>query len=173
MSAAGLMPWSAWVASDASRMPDSKRFRKYPEPDASTTRCALNSTPSAQTEKSVSRSSCQRATSEEWCRTPSLSVSLGAAPAGGEEDEASVATAVRARFFDTIDRLARGIRSVHLTRISRQCRSGAQLHTPHTQKLALARESERVSPETDIHERVAAQRCGSPRLEQGVRLHHT
>eukprot|EP00964_Phaeocystis_antarctica_P048666 scaffold28188_cov66-Phaeocystis_antarctica.AAC.4 len=85
-------------------MPDSKRFRKYPEPDASTTRCALNSTPSAQTEKSVSRSSCQRATSEEWCRTPSLSVSLGAAPAGGEEDEASVATAVRARFFDTFDR---------------------------------------------------------------------
>jgi hypothetical protein len=51
------MPWSVWVASAASRMPDSKRFRKYFEHDASATRWALNSTASALTAKSVSQSS--------------------------------------------------------------------------------------------------------------------
>eukprot|EP00964_Phaeocystis_antarctica_P100580 scaffold66177_cov68-Phaeocystis_antarctica.AAC.2 len=103
LSTAGLMPWSAWVASAASRMPDSKRFKKYPEHDASATRWALNSTPSAQTAKSVSRSPRQRATREEWCGTPPLSVSLGAAVAagGGEEDEA-LAAAVRARFLGSM-----------------------------------------------------------------------
>jgi hypothetical protein len=40
-------------------MPDSKRFRKYFEHDASATRWALNSTASALTAKSVSRSSRQ------------------------------------------------------------------------------------------------------------------
>ena len=92
---------SPWVASAASRMPDSKMFRKYPEHDASATRWALNSTPSAQTAKSVSRSSRQRPASEGWCGTPPLSVSLGAAAAAGcEEDEAvAVAAAVRARFL--------------------------------------------------------------------------
>ena len=92
---------SPWVASAASRMPDSKMFRKYPEHDASATRWALNSTPSALTAKSVSRSSRQRATSEAWCGTPPLSVSLGAvASSGDEEDEGLVAAAatVRARF---------------------------------------------------------------------------
>ena len=82
-------------------MPDSKSFRKYPEHDASATRWALNSTPSALTAKSVSRSSRQRATSEAWCGTPPLSVSLGAAPAGWEEEEdeeEALAAAVRARF---------------------------------------------------------------------------
>eukprot|EP00964_Phaeocystis_antarctica_P034982 scaffold19929_cov67-Phaeocystis_antarctica.AAC.1 len=51
--------------------------------------------------KSVSRSSRQRATSEEWCGTPPLSVSLGAAAveACEEEDEGlAAAAAVRARF---------------------------------------------------------------------------
>eukprot|EP00964_Phaeocystis_antarctica_P103351 scaffold68640_cov34-Phaeocystis_antarctica.AAC.2 len=86
------MSWSAWVASAASRMPDSKRFRKYPEHDASAIRCALNSTPSAQTAKSVSRSSRQRVTSE--CRSPPRSVSLVPAAAGREEEEE-----VRARFM--------------------------------------------------------------------------
>eukprot|EP00964_Phaeocystis_antarctica_P048551 scaffold28110_cov71-Phaeocystis_antarctica.AAC.5 len=92
------MPCSVWVASAASRMPDSKRFRKYPEQDARATRCALNSTPSAQMAKSVSRSSCQRATSEAWCGMPPRSVSLGAAPAAVdcENDEAvELAVAVR------------------------------------------------------------------------------
>eukprot|EP00964_Phaeocystis_antarctica_P116340 scaffold80276_cov62-Phaeocystis_antarctica.AAC.5 len=86
-------------------MPDSKRFRKYPEHDASATRWALNSTPSALTAKSVSRSSRQRATSEAWCGTPPLSVSLGAAAVVGceVEDEAAAAAAVRARFFGGMD----------------------------------------------------------------------
>eukprot|EP00964_Phaeocystis_antarctica_P099635 scaffold65448_cov64-Phaeocystis_antarctica.AAC.5 len=101
-SAFGRMPSSAWVASAASRMPDSKRFRKYFELEASATRCALNSTPSAQTAKSVSRSSRQRPVSEGWCGTPPLSVSLVAAVADGEDDEESRAprvAAVRARFL--------------------------------------------------------------------------
>merc|ERR1712194_939266 len=94
-------PSSAWVASAASRMPDSKRLRKYFELEARATRWALNSTPSAQMAKSVSRSSRQRPTSEGWCGTPPLSVSLGAALADGEEDEA-LAAAVRARFVGGI-----------------------------------------------------------------------
>eukprot|EP00964_Phaeocystis_antarctica_P061298 scaffold36620_cov67-Phaeocystis_antarctica.AAC.4 len=101
-SAFGRMPSSAWVASDASRMPDSKRFRKYFELEASATRWAMKSTPSAQRAKSVSRSSRQRPASEGWCGTPPLSVSLvAAALAGCEEDEALVAAtaAVRARFL--------------------------------------------------------------------------
>ena len=81
-------------------MPDSKRFRKYPEHDASTTQWALNSTPSALKAKSVSRSSRQRATSEAWCGTPPHSVNLGAAPGAWEEEEEeeeALAAAVRAR----------------------------------------------------------------------------
>eukprot|EP00964_Phaeocystis_antarctica_P000081 scaffold40_cov66-Phaeocystis_antarctica.AAC.5 len=107
LSTAGLMPWSAWVASAASRMPDSKRFRKYPEHDASATRCALNSTPSALRAKSVSRSSRQRAMSEVWCGTPPLRVILGAAAVAGceEEDEALAAAVVRARFFGGMERV--------------------------------------------------------------------
>eukprot|EP00964_Phaeocystis_antarctica_P030578 scaffold17279_cov65-Phaeocystis_antarctica.AAC.3 len=98
------MPSSAWVAPAASRMPDSKRFRKYPEHDASASRWALNSTPSAQTAKSVSRSSRQRATSEEWCGTPPLSVSLGAAAVvGSEVDEALAAAAAVRAFFGWYD----------------------------------------------------------------------
>ena len=57
-------------------MPDSKRFRKYTELEASTTRWALNSTPSAQMAKSVSRSSRQRPAIVGWCGTPPLSVNL-------------------------------------------------------------------------------------------------
>eukprot|EP00964_Phaeocystis_antarctica_P010689 scaffold5888_cov62-Phaeocystis_antarctica.AAC.2 len=100
-SAAERMPSSAWVESVASRMPDSKRFRKYFELEASATRWALNSTPSAQRAKSVSRSSRQRPASEGWCGTPPHRVSLGAAAVvGGEEDEAlAAAAAVRARFL--------------------------------------------------------------------------
>eukprot|EP00964_Phaeocystis_antarctica_P025402 scaffold14274_cov65-Phaeocystis_antarctica.AAC.6 len=98
-SAAGRMPSSACVASAASRMPDSKRFRKYSELEASATRCALNSTPSAQRAKSVSRSSRQRPASEGWCGTPPPSVSLGAAVAGFEENEALAVAAMRARFL--------------------------------------------------------------------------
>ena len=99
------MPSRAWVASAASRMPDSKRFRKYFEHDASATRWALNSTPSAQTAKSVSRSSRQRPASNGWCGTPPCSVSLGTAVAAGcEEDEEALelAAAVRARFLGAI-----------------------------------------------------------------------
>merc|ERR1712194_733505 len=96
-------PSSAWVASAASRMPDSKRLRKYFELEARATRWALNSTPSAQMAKSVSRSSRQRPASEGWCGTPPLSVSLGAAPGVCEEDEApELAAAVRARFVGGI-----------------------------------------------------------------------
>eukprot|EP00964_Phaeocystis_antarctica_P089998 scaffold57506_cov62-Phaeocystis_antarctica.AAC.11 len=79
-----------WIASAASRMPDSKRFRKYSELEASATRCTLNSTPSAQTAKSVSRSSRQRAVTEAWCGTPPRSVSLVAAVASCEKDVALV-----------------------------------------------------------------------------------
>eukprot|EP00964_Phaeocystis_antarctica_P068085 scaffold41232_cov66-Phaeocystis_antarctica.AAC.6 len=92
-------------------MPDSKRFRKYFELEARATRWALNSTPSALTAKSVSRSSRQRATSEAWCGTPPRSVSLGAA-VGCEEDE-EPAAAVRARFFGGMAR--------RRTRASRNC----------------------------------------------------
>eukprot|EP00964_Phaeocystis_antarctica_P130969 scaffold94850_cov64-Phaeocystis_antarctica.AAC.6 len=100
-SAAGRMPSSVWVASAASRMPDSKRFRKYFELEASATRWVLNSTPSAQTAKSVSRSSRQRPASEGWCGMPPRSMSLGAAASKScEEDEALAATAaVRAHFL--------------------------------------------------------------------------
>ena len=80
------MSWSAWAASTASRIPDSKSFRKYFELEASATRWALNSTPSAQTAKSVSRSSRQRAMSDEWCGTPPLSVTLHGAVAAGYDD---------------------------------------------------------------------------------------
>eukprot|EP00964_Phaeocystis_antarctica_P135801 scaffold100167_cov65-Phaeocystis_antarctica.AAC.7 len=80
------MTSSTWVASAASRMFDSKRVRKYPELDASTMRCALNSTPSAQTAKSVSRSSRQRPASDGWCGTPPHSVSLGVAVVGCEDE---------------------------------------------------------------------------------------
>ena len=80
-----------------------RRFRKYFELEASATRWALNSTPSAQMAKSVSRSSRQRPASEGWCGTPPLSVSLGAPAAGGDEDEAlELAAAVRARFVGGI-----------------------------------------------------------------------
>ena len=45
----------------------------------------------------------QRPASEGWCGTPPCSVSLGAVPAGGEEDEAlELAAAVRARFVGGI-----------------------------------------------------------------------
>ena len=99
----------------ASRMPDSKSFRKYPEHDASATRWALNSTPSALTAKLVSRSSRQRATSEAWCGTPPLSVSLGAAPAGWEEDdeEEALVAAVRARFGAIARGLGEGVASAN------------------------------------------------------------
>eukprot|EP00964_Phaeocystis_antarctica_P054225 scaffold31853_cov71-Phaeocystis_antarctica.AAC.7 len=80
-------------------MPDSKRFRKYFELEASATRWALNSTPSALRAKSVSRSSRQRPASEGWCGTPPRSVSL-VAPSGCEEGEVlAAAAAVRARFL--------------------------------------------------------------------------
>ena len=75
-SALGRMPSSAWVASAASRMPDSNRLRKYFELEARATRWALNSTPSALMVKSVSLSSRQRPASEGWCGTPPCSVSL-------------------------------------------------------------------------------------------------
>eukprot|EP00964_Phaeocystis_antarctica_P067650 scaffold40941_cov50-Phaeocystis_antarctica.AAC.1 len=101
LSAFGRMPSSAWVAFAASRMPDSKRLRKYFELEASATRWALNSTPSAQTAKSVSRSSRQSPASEGWCGTPPCSVSLGAVAAAGCEGAEAVAAAaaVRARFL--------------------------------------------------------------------------
>eukprot|EP00964_Phaeocystis_antarctica_P048957 scaffold28351_cov52-Phaeocystis_antarctica.AAC.3 len=86
------MPSSAWVASAASRMPDSKRFRKYFELEASATRCALNSTPSAETAKSVSLLSRQRPASEGWYGTPPLNVSVGTAVTGGEDDVVTVLT---------------------------------------------------------------------------------
>ena len=81
-------------------MPDSNRLRKYSELEARATRWALNSTPSALTAKSVSRSSRQRPASEGWCGTPPCSVSLVVAPADCDEDEAlaAAAAAVRARF---------------------------------------------------------------------------
>ena len=52
-------PSIAWVGLGASRMPEPKRLRNYPEEEASAARCALNSTPSAQTAMSVSFSSRQ------------------------------------------------------------------------------------------------------------------
>ena len=59
----------------------------------------MNSTPSALTAMSVSRSSRQRPASAGWCGTPPCSVSLVVAVAGCEEDEAlAAAAAVRARF---------------------------------------------------------------------------
>ena len=69
-------------------MPESKRLRKYPELEASTIRWALHSTPSAQTTMSVKRASRQSEASFEWCGSPPLSLSLGAA----------AAALVRARF---------------------------------------------------------------------------
>ena len=83
-------------------MPDSKNLRKCLELDASATRCALNSTPSAQRAKSVSFSSRQRLPSEGWCGTPPRgAASLGAAAATGcEEDvDEGLALAVRVRFL--------------------------------------------------------------------------
>ena len=71
------MPSSECVWSAASRMPESKRLRKYPELEASTMRCALHSTPSALTTMSVKRASRQSEASSEWCGSPPLSVSLG------------------------------------------------------------------------------------------------
>ena len=75
----------------------------------------MNSTPSALTAKSVSRSSRQRATSEAWCGTPPLSVSLGAAPADWEEEEEeeeeALAEAVRARFGAIARELGEGVAS--------------------------------------------------------------
>ena len=58
-------------------------------------RCALHSTPSAQTAMSVSFSLRQSATSEEWCASPPLSVILGAAAEA--EAEAEELAAVRPR----------------------------------------------------------------------------
>jgi hypothetical protein len=72
-------------------MPESKRLRKYPELEASTMRCTLHSTPSAQTTNmSVKRASRQSEASSEWCGSPPLSVSLGV-------DAAALAAAARAR----------------------------------------------------------------------------
>ena len=70
-------------------MPDSKRLRKYFELDASTdpVRLGIRCPLAAQTAKSVSFSSRQRAVSEEWCGTPPRSVSSDVAVAGCEEDE--------------------------------------------------------------------------------------
>ena len=72
-------------------MPESKRLRKYPELEASTMRCALYSTPSAQTTMSVKRASRQSEASSEWCGSPPRNVSLGVA--------AAALAAVRARFM--------------------------------------------------------------------------
>eukprot|EP00964_Phaeocystis_antarctica_P071892 scaffold43920_cov69-Phaeocystis_antarctica.AAC.2 len=83
----------AWVALAASRMPESKRLRKYPELEASAARCALNSTPSAQRAMSVSFSLRQRAASEEWCASPPLSVILGSAAAAAEDEGLEAARA--------------------------------------------------------------------------------
>ena len=58
--------------------------------EASTMRCALHSTPSAQTAMSVRRESRQSEASFGWCGSPPLSVSLGGA--------VGAALAVRARF---------------------------------------------------------------------------
>ena len=77
LSTGARMPSSECVWSAASRMPESKRLRKYPELEASTMRCALHSTPSAQTTMSVKRASRQSEASSEWCGSPPLSVSLG------------------------------------------------------------------------------------------------
>ena len=77
LSTGARMPSSECVWSAASRMVDSKRRRKYPELEASTMRCALHSTPSAQTTMSVKRASRQSEASSEWCGSPPLSVSLG------------------------------------------------------------------------------------------------
>jgi hypothetical protein len=74
-------------------MPESKRLRKYPELEASTMRCTLHSTPSAQTTNmSVKRASRQSEASSELCGSPPLSVcvSLGV-------DAAALAAAARAR----------------------------------------------------------------------------
>ena len=83
-----------------------KRVRKYFELEARATRWALNSTPSALTAKSVSRSSRQRPASAGWCGTPPCSVSLVVAEAADcEEDEALArAAAVRARFGAIVER---------------------------------------------------------------------
>eukprot|EP00964_Phaeocystis_antarctica_P114939 scaffold78890_cov71-Phaeocystis_antarctica.AAC.1 len=89
LSTGARMPSSECAWSAASRMPESKRLRKYPELEASTMRCALHSTPSAQTTMSVKRESRQSEASTEWCGSPPLSVSLGAARAA----------VVRARFL--------------------------------------------------------------------------
>jgi hypothetical protein len=74
LSTGARMPSSECVWSAASRMPESKRLRKYPELEASTMRCALHSTPSAQTTMSVKRASRQSEASSEWCGSPPLSV---------------------------------------------------------------------------------------------------
>ena len=56
----------------------------------------------------------QRPASEGWCGTPPCSVSLGAVPAGGEEDEAlELAAAVRARFFSAALPIAVGASCVN------------------------------------------------------------
>eukprot|EP00964_Phaeocystis_antarctica_P058338 scaffold34602_cov72-Phaeocystis_antarctica.AAC.4 len=86
-------PSISWVGLAASRMPESKRLRKYPEEAASAARCALNSTPSAQTAMSVSFSLRQREASEEWCASPPNSVILGAAVVAEDEGLAAAAHA--------------------------------------------------------------------------------
>ena len=64
--------------------------------------------------KSLRRSLRQRPASEGWCGTPPCSVSLGAVPAGGEEDEAlELAAAVRARFFSAALPIAVGASCVN------------------------------------------------------------
>eukprot|EP00964_Phaeocystis_antarctica_P109450 scaffold73918_cov72-Phaeocystis_antarctica.AAC.2 len=91
------MPSSEYVWSAASRMPESNRLRKYPELEASTMRCALHSTPSAQTVMSVKRESRQSEASVGWCGSPPLSVSL----------DAAAALAVRARLRGAMARVGR------------------------------------------------------------------
>ena len=94
-----------WVASAASRMPDSNRLRKYFELEARATRWALilNSTPSALRAKSVSPLVAPEAGERGVVRHAAVQRELlgAAASAGDEEDEALAlvrAGAVRARF---------------------------------------------------------------------------
>ena len=61
----------------------------------------MNSTPSAQTAMSVSFSLRQRATSEEWCASPPLSVILGAAAEAEDEGLDMAPRAFAGRYEDS------------------------------------------------------------------------
>ena len=95
-------------------------------------RCALHSTPSAQTAMSVRRESRQSEERTEWCGSPPLSVSLGAAGEGAVGGAAGL-VAGRGRFLGAISEgVKRNGRASNLLFIPKDARTYANLQPAPT-----------------------------------------